>query len=136
MALATTAQVTKPIGTPIHTTYNDKFYHIDAPDQRLNDRDASMASQRGSVDSTPKPFRGPWEGENKIVIGIDIGTTQSGVAFAFLQQGTRIIFLLGTYLKRRWLHRKQSNPAPRHEMAWTGSSRPAKQNTQHHLVRH
>ncbi|CAE6449773.1 unnamed protein product [Rhizoctonia solani] len=40
-----------------------------------------------SIDATPKPFRGPWEGDTKIVVGIDIGTTQSGVAFAFLQNG-------------------------------------------------
>ncbi|GAB1520855.1 hypothetical protein RhiTH_003944 [Rhizoctonia solani] len=40
-----------------------------------------------SIDAIPKPFRGPWEGDTKIVIGIDIGTTQSGVAFAFLQNG-------------------------------------------------
>lgn len=40
-----------------------------------------------SVDQSPKPFQGPWEGESKIVIGIDVGSTQSGVAFAFLQQG-------------------------------------------------
>ncbi|CAE6466508.1 unnamed protein product [Rhizoctonia solani] len=46
-----------------------------------------MASSRGSVDAAPKPLRGPWEGESKIVIGIDIGTTQSGVAFTFLQTG-------------------------------------------------
>lgn len=46
-----------------------------------------MEFSRGSVDATAKPFRGPWEGEDKIVIGIDIGTTQSGVAFAFLQSG-------------------------------------------------
>ncbi|QRW20327.1 heat shock protein 70 kDa 12A [Rhizoctonia solani] len=46
-----------------------------------------MATSRGSVDATPKPFRGPWEGETKIVIGIDIGSTQSGVAFSFLQNG-------------------------------------------------
>ncbi|KAJ1303483.1 hypothetical protein OPQ81_011670 [Rhizoctonia solani] len=46
-----------------------------------------MASSRGSVDATPKAFRGPWEGESKIVIGIDIGSTQSGVAFTFLQTG-------------------------------------------------
>lgn len=46
-----------------------------------------MASLRGSVDANPKPLRGPWEGENKIVIGIDIGTTQSGVAFTYLQNG-------------------------------------------------
>lgn len=39
------------------------------------------------VDQSHRPFQGPWEGESKIVIGIDIGTTQSGVAFAFLQQG-------------------------------------------------
>ncbi|CEL62429.1 Heat shock 70 kDa protein 12A OS=Homo sapiens GN=HSPA12A PE=1 SV=2 [Rhizoctonia solani AG-1 IB] len=46
-----------------------------------------MAASRGSVDATPKPFRGPWEGETKIVVGIDIGSTQSGVAFSFLQNG-------------------------------------------------
>ncbi|CAE6332690.1 unnamed protein product [Rhizoctonia solani] len=40
-----------------------------------------------SIDATPKAFRGPWEGDTKIVIGIDIGTTQSGVAFAFLENG-------------------------------------------------
>ncbi|KAJ1303449.1 hypothetical protein OPQ81_011638 [Rhizoctonia solani] len=40
-----------------------------------------------SIDAAPKPFRGPWEGDAKIVIGIDIGTTQSGVAFSFLQNG-------------------------------------------------
>lgn len=40
-----------------------------------------------SIDAAPKPFRGPWEGDTKIVIGIDVGTTQSGVAFAFLQNG-------------------------------------------------
>ncbi|KAB5593091.1 Heat shock protein HSP70 [Ceratobasidium theobromae] len=47
-----------------------------------------MASLRGSsaIDAAPKPFRGPWEGESKIVIGIDIGTTQSGVAFSYLQK--------------------------------------------------
>ncbi|KAF8755016.1 ATP binding [Rhizoctonia solani] len=47
--------------------------------------DSSLTAM--SIDATPKPFRGPWEGDTKIVIGIDIGTTQSGVAFAFLQNG-------------------------------------------------
>ncbi|ELU39033.1 hypothetical protein AG1IA_06935 [Rhizoctonia solani AG-1 IA] len=40
-----------------------------------------------SIDATRKPLHGPWEGDTKIVLGIDIGTTQSGVAFAFLQNG-------------------------------------------------
>ncbi|CAE6499636.1 unnamed protein product [Rhizoctonia solani] len=40
-----------------------------------------------STDGVPQPFRGPWEGDTKILIGIDIGTTQSGVAFAFLKRG-------------------------------------------------
>lgn len=40
-----------------------------------------------SVSAAPKVFQGPWEGPSKIAIGIDIGTTQSGVAFAYLQQG-------------------------------------------------
>ncbi|CAE6459221.1 unnamed protein product [Rhizoctonia solani] len=46
-----------------------------------------MDYSRGSIDSVSRPFRGQWEGEDKIVLGIDIGTTQSGVAFAFLQTG-------------------------------------------------
>lgn len=50
-----------------------------------------MEAHRGSVEAATKPFRGPWEGQDKIVIGIDIGTTQSGVAFAFLQTGKLMI---------------------------------------------
>ncbi|KAG8701438.1 hypothetical protein FRC09_005371 [Ceratobasidium sp. 395] len=46
-----------------------------------------MSSLNNPINATPKPFQGIWEGESKIVIGIDIGTTQSGVAFTFLQQG-------------------------------------------------
>ncbi|CAE6473457.1 hypothetical protein ACGC1H_005422 [Rhizoctonia solani] len=46
-----------------------------------------MDHSRGAVEAVSRPFRGPWEGEDKIVLGIDIGTTQSGVAFAFLQRG-------------------------------------------------
>ncbi|KAG8783944.1 hypothetical protein FRC12_019178 [Ceratobasidium sp. 428] len=46
-----------------------------------------MSSLNGSINAVPKPFHGAWEGKSKIVIGIDIGTTQSGVAFAFLQKG-------------------------------------------------
>ncbi|KAG8712295.1 hypothetical protein FRC11_000513, partial [Ceratobasidium sp. 423] len=42
---------------------------------------------RGSVEAVARPFRGSWEGQDKIVLGIDIGTTQSGVAFTFLQTG-------------------------------------------------
>ncbi|CAE6493330.1 unnamed protein product [Rhizoctonia solani] len=34
-------------------------------------------------------LQGSWEGENKIVVGIDIGTMQSGIAFAFLEKGAR-----------------------------------------------
>ncbi|KDN48295.1 hypothetical protein RSAG8_02887, partial [Rhizoctonia solani AG-8 WAC10335] len=44
-----------------------------------------------SIEATAKPFHGPWEGDTKIVIGIDIGTTQSGVAFAFLQGASQAI---------------------------------------------
>ncbi|QRV77740.1 hypothetical protein RhiJN_05755 [Ceratobasidium sp. AG-Ba] len=42
-----------------------------------------------SNNAVPRPFEGLWEGDSKIVVGIDIGTTQSGVAFSFLQQGAR-----------------------------------------------
>ncbi|CAE6394322.1 unnamed protein product [Rhizoctonia solani] len=44
-------------------------------------------SSRSSIDAAHKPLNEPWEGESKIVIGIDIGTTQSGVAVAFLETG-------------------------------------------------
>ncbi|ELU36997.1 hypothetical protein AG1IA_08970 [Rhizoctonia solani AG-1 IA] len=47
----------------------------------------NMSNPRGAIDPIPKLFQGTWEGENKIVVGIDIGTTQSGVAFAFLEKG-------------------------------------------------
>ncbi|KAF8594085.1 hypothetical protein BDV93DRAFT_482080 [Ceratobasidium sp. AG-I] len=47
-----------------------------------------MSSPAGSINAFPKPFHGIWEGETKIVVGIDVGTTQSGVAFAFFQKGT------------------------------------------------
>ncbi|CAE6435873.1 unnamed protein product [Rhizoctonia solani] len=36
-----------------------------------------------------RSFDDPWDGPSKIVIGIDVGSTQSGVAFAFLQQGAK-----------------------------------------------
>ncbi|KAF8594083.1 hypothetical protein BDV93DRAFT_183817 [Ceratobasidium sp. AG-I] len=44
-------------------------------------------STSGSVNAAPKVFHGPWDGPSKIAIGIDIGTTQSGVSFAYLQEG-------------------------------------------------
>lgn len=53
-----------------------------------------MASPSGSINAVPKPFHGVWEGESKIVVGIDVGTTQSGVAFAFLQRGRCLIVKL------------------------------------------
>ncbi|KAF8606719.1 hypothetical protein BDV93DRAFT_468293 [Ceratobasidium sp. AG-I] len=46
-----------------------------------------MVHPSGSINADPKPFHGAWEGETKIILGIDIGTTQSGVAYAFLQKG-------------------------------------------------
>ncbi|CAE6499594.1 unnamed protein product [Rhizoctonia solani] len=42
-----------------------------------------MASQGGTAETNNEI----WQGENKIVIGIDIGTTQSGVAFTYLVKG-------------------------------------------------
>ncbi|CAE6537632.1 unnamed protein product [Rhizoctonia solani] len=39
--------------------------------------------------SSSRSFDDPWNGPSKIVIGVDIGTTQSGVAFAFLQEGAK-----------------------------------------------
>ncbi|CUA77246.1 Heat shock 70 kDa protein 12B [Homo sapiens] [Rhizoctonia solani] len=46
-----------------------------------------MSNPRATTDTVPRLFQGTWEGENKVVVGIDIGTTQSGVAFAFLEKG-------------------------------------------------
>ncbi|QRV92561.1 heat shock protein 70 kDa 12B [Ceratobasidium sp. AG-Ba] len=40
-----------------------------------------------SINPSPKTFHGSWDGPSKIVLGIDIGTTQSGVAFTYLQEG-------------------------------------------------
>ncbi|ELU42318.1 hypothetical protein AG1IA_03652 [Rhizoctonia solani AG-1 IA] len=37
----------------------------------------------------PKPFDSIWEKDSRIIIGIDIGSTQSGVAVAFLQKVTQ-----------------------------------------------
>ncbi|CAE6459246.1 unnamed protein product [Rhizoctonia solani] len=37
----------------------------------------------------PKPFDSIWEKDSRIIIGIDIGSTQSGVAVAFLQKGVK-----------------------------------------------
>ncbi|CAE6506311.1 unnamed protein product [Rhizoctonia solani] len=39
--------------------------------------------------SNSRSFDDPWDDTSRIVIGIDIGTTQSGVAFAFLQKGIK-----------------------------------------------
>ncbi|KAJ1304901.1 hypothetical protein OPQ81_006035 [Rhizoctonia solani] len=53
----------------------------------LVERAHTMASQGGKSDTAPQRSNKIWEGENKIVIGIDIGTTQSGVAFTYLVKG-------------------------------------------------
>ncbi|KAG8731399.1 hypothetical protein FRC11_004265, partial [Ceratobasidium sp. 423] len=42
---------------------------------------------RGGNRGMPQSVREPWEGDTKIVMGVDIGPTQSGVAFTFLQKG-------------------------------------------------
>ncbi|KAG8717706.1 hypothetical protein FRC08_006898 [Ceratobasidium sp. 394] len=46
-----------------------------------------MSNNLPAISETPKSFHGTWNGPSKIAIGIDIGTTQSGVAFAYLQDG-------------------------------------------------
>ncbi|ELU42319.1 AIG1 domain-containing protein [Rhizoctonia solani AG-1 IA] len=63
--------------------------------QWLNQDDLTVATAHKSAGiKTPggnasRSFDDPWDGPSKIVIGIDIGSTQSGVAFAFLQQVTQ-----------------------------------------------
>ncbi|KEP53958.1 heat shock 70 kDa protein 12A [Rhizoctonia solani 123E] len=61
-----------------------------------------------SIDPNPKPLQGPWEGDTKIVIGIDIGTTQSGVAFAFLQNGMKQVIHRVTRWPGQEAHNQQS----------------------------
>ncbi|CAE6485294.1 unnamed protein product [Rhizoctonia solani] len=39
--------------------------------------------------TSPGVFGAPWEGDNKIVIGIDIGTHNSGAAFVYLSKGAQ-----------------------------------------------
>lgn len=39
-------------------------------------------------ESRSRTFQPLWDGDSKIVIAIDIGTTSSGVAFTFLERGT------------------------------------------------
>lgn len=58
---------------------------------------------RGPSDSnnsgpTPATAEDVWKEDNTIMIGIDIGSTQSGVAFTFLQKGARqIIYRVGRW---------------------------------------
>ncbi|KAG9103549.1 hypothetical protein FRC06_010034 [Ceratobasidium sp. 370] len=81
-----------------------------------------MASTHGSTSHAPKPFRGPWEGENKIVIGIDIGTTQSGVAFAYLQEGADQVI----YRVTRWPGQEaQSQQSKIPSLVWYNSNNEA-----------
>ncbi|KAG9126356.1 hypothetical protein FRC07_003749 [Ceratobasidium sp. 392] len=67
-----------------------------------------MSTLNHSISSVPKPFRGTWDGESKIVIGIDIGTTQSGVAFAFLQKGVEQTIHRVTQWPGQEAHNQQS----------------------------
>ncbi|KAF8606716.1 hypothetical protein BDV93DRAFT_553197 [Ceratobasidium sp. AG-I] len=67
-----------------------------------------MTFRRSLVNAAPKPFQGAWEGENKIVIGIDIGTTQSGVAFTFLQKGVDQLIHRVTQWPGQEAHNQQS----------------------------
>ncbi|QRV77750.1 50S ribosome-binding GTPase [Ceratobasidium sp. AG-Ba] len=46
-----------------------------------------MDTNNAGDNAVHRGFRGPWGGKNKIVIGIDIGTTQSGVTFSYLVEG-------------------------------------------------
>ncbi|KAF8606751.1 hypothetical protein BDV93DRAFT_468343 [Ceratobasidium sp. AG-I] len=46
-----------------------------------------MSLSNDPVNAVHKAFGGTWAGRSKIAIGIDIGTTQSGVAFAYLLEG-------------------------------------------------
>ncbi|KAF8593960.1 hypothetical protein BDV93DRAFT_502306 [Ceratobasidium sp. AG-I] len=42
------------------------------------------------MDTSHRPLGGPWEGETRIIVGIEIGTNDSQVSFAFLQNGAEM----------------------------------------------
>ncbi|KAL5632485.1 hypothetical protein ACGC1H_005438 [Rhizoctonia solani] len=46
-----------------------------------------MDTNNPVVQPVYRTFRGPWHGGSKIVLGIDIGTTYSGVGFTYLYRG-------------------------------------------------
>ncbi|CUA75379.1 Heat shock 70 kDa protein 12B [Homo sapiens] [Rhizoctonia solani] len=48
-----------------------------------------MVTRGGPGSANSKQLNGVWEEDNKIVVGIDIGTTQSGVALTYLEKGER-----------------------------------------------
>ncbi|CAE6507898.1 unnamed protein product [Rhizoctonia solani] len=48
-----------------------------------------MVTRGGPKSTVPQHIGGVWEEENKIVVGIDIGTTQSGVAITYLAKGEK-----------------------------------------------
>ncbi|CAE6410887.1 unnamed protein product [Rhizoctonia solani] len=48
-----------------------------------------MNGENAPGGSGSRSFDDPWDESSRIVIGIDIGTTQTGVAFAFLQKGVK-----------------------------------------------
>ncbi|KAL5632499.1 hypothetical protein ACGC1H_005447 [Rhizoctonia solani] len=54
------------------------------------------------------PQMGVWNGETKILIGIDIGTTYSGVSFAFLQKGSDQVIHRVTRWPGQEAHQQQS----------------------------
>ncbi|KAG8749702.1 hypothetical protein FRC11_011083 [Ceratobasidium sp. 423] len=48
-----------------------------------------MVTRGGPGSAAPQQIGGVWGEENKIVVGIDIGTTQSGVALSYLAKGEK-----------------------------------------------
>ncbi|CAE7069063.1 unnamed protein product [Rhizoctonia solani] len=48
-----------------------------------------MVTRGGPGSTNSQQLNEVWEEDNKIVVGIDIGTTQSGVALAYLEKGER-----------------------------------------------
>jgi hypothetical protein len=55
-----------------------------------------MVTRGGPGYTASKQLSAVWDEDNKIVVGIDIGTTQSGVALTYLEKGEFLhIFLAG-----------------------------------------
>ncbi|KAG8695085.1 hypothetical protein FRC08_008054 [Ceratobasidium sp. 394] len=67
-----------------------------------------MSTPNELTGTIPRSFLGTWRGNSKIVVGIDIGTTHSVVAFAFLLEGIELAVQFVTCWPGQESHNQQS----------------------------